>query len=96
MNTPNPNQPHASIALTAAASTLAQLGYILDAKSANLIIQAVGGSVRCTLNGNDPGASSGLKIADGDMIQIGSVEARLAKFIIESGTPKLEVAAYVL
>lgn len=96
MNTPNPNQLHASIALTATASTLATLGYAVEEKSANLTIQVLGGDARLTLNGNNPTASSGIKIVDGEVIEIGYVEARSAKFIIGSATPKLEIAAFIL
>ena len=95
MNTPNPAQAHASISTTGTASTLATLGYTIHAATGSLLIQAVGGDVRMTLNGTNPTASLGIKIADGTAIEIGYVEAGVAKLITGSSSPKLEVAAYV-
>jgi hypothetical protein len=95
MNVPNKSQPHASIALTATASTLSALGYVIHEKTATVIIQSGGGDTRMTINGTNPTALSGIKIEDGEMIQIGLEEAIVAKFIIGSGTPKLEIAAYL-
>jgi len=96
MRTPNPLQAHASISTTGTASTLATLGYSLHAKTATLLVQAVGGDVRMTLNGTNPTASLGIKIADGTSIEIGAIEAGVAKFITGASSPKLEIAAYVL
>jgi allophanate hydrolase subunit 2 len=95
MRIPNPDQAHASISTTGSAATLATLGYSLNAKSDRLLIQAVGGDVRMTLNGTAPTASLGIKIADGTSIELGSIEAGVARFITGSGTPKLEIAAYI-
>lgn len=94
--TPNPGQPHASILTQATAKTLAELGMTLDDETATLLIQAVGGDVRFTVNGTAPTASSGIKIADGNMIQLGRNEAGVAKFITGSSSPKLEIASYQL
>lgn len=92
---PNPNQAHRSLATTGTASTLATLGYTYNAATDVLLIQAVGGDVRMTLNGTNPTASLGLKIADGATIELGVEEAKVAKFITETGSPKLEICAYV-
>jgi hypothetical protein len=92
---PNPAQAHASISTTGAAATLAGLGFAIHANTEKLLIQAVGGDVRMTLNGTAPTASLGLKVIDGDFIQLGAGEASVAKFITGSGTPKLEIASYV-
>ena len=62
---PNPDQAHASLSTTGTASTLATLTYEFHAKTAVLLVQAVGGDVRMTLNGTNPTASTGIKIADG-------------------------------
>ena len=91
---PNPNQAHSSLATTGTASTLAALGYTFNPKTDQLLVQAVGGDVRLTLNGNAPTATFGLRIADGATIQLGAVEYAVAKFITSSGSPKLEIAAY--
>lgn len=96
MRVPNPAQAHASISTTGTASTLETLGYVAHASSEIFLVQAVGGDVRFTLNGTNPTASSGLKLADGQTIELGEVEAGAAKFITGSGTPKIEIAAYVL
>jgi allophanate hydrolase subunit 2 len=96
MRTPNPDQAHASLSTTGTASTLATLGYTIHEKTATLLVQAVGGDVRMTLNGTNPTASLGIKIADGTSIELGAIEAGVAKFITGSGTPKLEIAAYIL
>lgn len=93
--TPNPGQAHAQLSTTGTASTLATLGYTFDAETDSLVVQAIGGDVRFTVNGNNPTASLGLKITDGDVIQLGINEATAAKFITGSGTPKLEIAAYI-
>jgi allophanate hydrolase subunit 2 len=95
MNIPNPNQSHRSISTTGTASTLATLGYVQHASTDRVLVQAVGGDVRMTVNGTNPTASLGIKIADGAMIELGEIELGLARFITASGTPKLEIAAYV-
>lgn len=96
MRVPNPNQAHASISTTGTASTLDALGWSCHAQTATILVQAVGGEVRFTLNGTAPTAGSGLKLADGDMIELGLVEFGALKVITGSGSPKLEIAAYVL
>lgn len=93
--TPNPGQAHASLSTTGTASTLETLGYTYDDQTDSIIVQAVGGDVRMTVNGTNPTASAGLKIADGMIIVLGINEAQAAKFITGSGTPKLEIAAYL-
>lgn len=92
---PNPNQAHSSLSTTGTASTLATLGYTYDPATDVLLIQAVGGDVRMTLNGTNPTTSLGLKIADGATIELGVDEAKVAKFITGTSSPKLEIAAYV-
>lgn len=92
---PNAGQAHASIATTGTASTLAALGYTFDAETDSLLVQAVGGDVRMTLNGTNPTASLGIKIADGTSIQLDLEEAKAAKFITGASSPKLEIAAYI-
>ncbi len=92
---PNPDQAHASISTTGTASTLATLGYTFNARTASILVQAVGGDVRMTLNGTAPTASSGLKIVDGTTIELDLEEAIVAKFITGSSSPKLEIAAYI-
>lgn len=92
---PNPDQSHASLSTTGTASTLSTLGYTFDAETDSILVQAVGGDVRMTVNGTNPTASLGLKIADGTMLVLGRAEAERAKFITGSGTPKLEIAAYL-
>lgn len=92
---PNTDQAHASISTTGTASTLATLGYTFDNKTEVLLVQAVGGDVRMTLNGTNPTASLGIKIADGTVIELGRPEAEVAKFITGSSSPKLEIAAYI-
>lgn len=92
---PNPNQAHSSLSTTGTASTLATLGYTYDSATDVLLIQAVGGDVRMTLNGTNPTTSLGLKIADGATIELGVDEAKVAKFITGTSAPKLEIAAYV-
>lgn len=92
---PNPDQAHASISTTGTASTLETLTYTFHAKTDVLLVQAVGGDVRMTLNGTNPTASSGIKIADGTTIELGVEEAKVAKFITGTSAPKLEIAAYV-
>jgi hypothetical protein len=95
MRTPNPDQAHASISTTGTASTLATLGYTAHADTDSLLVQAVGGDVRFTLNGTNPTTSLGIKLADGQAMELGRIELEAAKFITASGTPKLEIAAYV-
>jgi len=92
---PNPNQAHASISTTGTASTLATLGYTFHAATASILVQAIGGDVRMTLNGTTPTASLGLKIADGTTIELDLEEALVAKFITGAAAPKLEIAAYL-
>ena len=92
---PNPAQNHASLAPTGAHQTLTQLGYALHARTHGLVVQVVGGTVRMTTNGTNPTASLGLLLSDGMIIELSRPEADLAKFITASGTPKLEIAAYV-
>ena len=92
---PNSAQAHASISTTGTASTLVTLGYTFDTKTASLLVQAVGGDVRMTLNGTNPTSSTGIKIADGTSIELGIEEAQVAKFITGSSSPKLEIAAYI-
>lgn len=92
---PNKNQAHSSLTTTGTASTLETLGYTYNAATAVLLIQAVGGDVRMTLNGTNPTSSLGLKIADGATIELGVDEAKVAKFITGTSSPKLEIAAYV-
>lgn len=92
---PNPDQAHASLATTGTASTLAALGYVFDAETDSLILQAVGGDVRMTLNGTNPTTSLGLRIADGMIVTLGRNEAVVARFITAAGTPRLEIAAFV-
>jgi hypothetical protein len=93
--TPNAGQAHASLSTTGTASTLAELGYTFDAETDSLVVQAIGGDVRFTVNGTTPTTSLGLKLSDGDWIELGRNEAEAAKFITASGTPKLEIAAYI-
>lgn len=93
--TPNSGQAHASLSTTGTASTLETLGYEFDDETDSIIIQAIGGDVRFTVNGTNPTTSLGLKLSDGDMIELGRAEALAAKFITASSTPKLEIAAYV-
>lgn len=95
MNVPNPDQAHASISTTGTASTLATLGYVQNPATDNVVIQAVGGDVRMTVNGTNPTASLGIKIADGAIVELGEVELLVAKFITASGSPKLEIASFV-
>ena len=95
MNIPNPAQAHGSIATTGTAATLATLGYDLNVGTDMLLIQAVGGDVRMTLNGTNPTASLGLKIADGTVVQLGSIEATVAKFITGNNSPKLEIVGFI-
>lgn len=92
---PNPAQAHASIATTGAAATLAALGFTPHANTDKVLIQAVGGDVRMTLNGTSPTASLGIKIVDGDFIQLGIGEATVAKFITGTSAPKLEIVSYL-
>jgi redox-sensitive bicupin YhaK (pirin superfamily) len=92
---PNPAQPHASLATTGSAQTLAQLTYVFHAQTDNILIQAVGGNVRMTLNGNAPTTALGILIADGASILLDNQEARNARFITASGTPRLEIVAYL-
>jgi hypothetical protein len=92
---PNPEQAHRSISTTGTASTLQTLGYVYDNETDSIIVQAVGGDVRMTVNGTNPTASLGLKLADGTMIVIGRAEAEVSKWITGSGSPKLEIAAYL-
>lgn len=92
---PNPNQAHASISTTGSAQTLAQLGYVFNANTDNLLIQAVGGDVRMTLNGTAPTASLGIKIVDGATIELDRNEANVARFITGASAPKLEIVAYI-
>jgi len=92
---PNPDQAHASLSTTGTASTLATLGFTAHADTDSILVQAVGGDVRMTLNGTNPTASLGLRIADGMILTLGINEATVAKFITASGTPKLEIAAFI-
>lgn len=96
MNVPNPEQPHVSLATTGTASTLATLGYTRDPETVMVAIQAVGGDVRMTVNGNAPTASLGIRLSDGDIVELQEVEIGVARFITASGTPRLEIASYVL
>jgi allophanate hydrolase subunit 2 len=96
MNTPNPEQPHVSLATTGSASTLAALGFVLDPETAMIAVQAVGGDVRMTVNGNAPTTSLGIRLSDGDIVELEQVEIGTARFITASGTPRLEIASYVL
>lgn len=92
---PNPAQAHSSLATTGTASTLATLGYTRHAATDSVLVQAVGGNARMTLNGTNPTASLGIVIADGTAILLDDAELTNAKFITGSGTPKLEIVAYV-
>lgn len=92
---PNPEQAHRSISTTGSAQTLAQLGYVFDAETDNLLVQVNGGTVRMTLNGTDPTTSLGLLLADGSSILLDGPESRVAKFITASSSPKIEIVAYV-
>ena len=93
---PNPAQAHASLPTTGSAQTLAQLGYTPAAQTDNLLLQVVGGSVRMTANGTNPTASLGIVLNDGDIVEIGSVEMGVVRFITASGTPRLEIVSYIL
>jgi len=92
---PNPAQPHASLATTGTAQLLTAMGYVFHANTDNCLIQAVGGNVRMTLNGNNPTTSLGILLADGTSILLDNIEARNARFITASGTPRLEIVAYL-
>jgi len=92
---PNPNQAHASLSTTGSAQTLVQLGYVFNEATDSLLIQAVGGDVRMTLNGTNPTASLGIKIVDGATIELDRDEANVANFITGASAPKLEIAAYI-
>lgn len=96
MNVPNPEQPHVSLATTGTASTLATLGFVRDPETVMVAIQAVGGEVRMTVNGNAPTTSLGIRLSDGDIVELEEVEIGTARFITASGTPRLEIASYVL
>ncbi len=96
MRVPNPDQSHVSLSTTGTASTLAALGFNRDPETAGLVVQAVGGDVRVTVNGNNPTASLGIRLSDGDIVELEEVEIGTARFITASGTPKLEIASYVL
>lgn len=93
--TPNPEQAHASLSTTGTASSLVALGYTAHEDTESVLIQVVGGDARMTLNGTDPTASLGLKIGDGEMIQLSQPEFLVAKFITGSGSPKLEIVGYL-
>lgn len=95
MRVPNPAQAHASIATTTTASTLATLGYSAHNSSEEFLLQAVGGDVRYTINGTDPTTTLGFKLEDGDYLGLGDVEIGTLKVITGSGTPKLEIGAYI-
>jgi hypothetical protein len=92
---PNPDQAHRSISTTGSAQTLAQLGYVYDAETDNLLVQVNGGTVRMTLNGTNPTTSLGILLADGASIVLDGEESRVAKFITATSAPKLEIAAYI-
>lgn len=93
---PNPAQAHASIPTTTTAQPLTGLGYTFHSQTDNLLIQVTGGTVRMTLNGTNPTTSLGIVLADGASIELDRGEAVAARFITGSGTPRLEIAAYIL
>jgi hypothetical protein len=96
MRIPNPEQPHAQLTPTTSAATLAALGYTYDPETAMVLLQCNGGVVRFTVNGTDPTTTLGFALNDGDFVELHIDEAKLAEFIKVSGTPVLEVGAYVL
>jgi hypothetical protein len=93
--TPNADQAHASITITATAGTLLQRGFTAHVNTAVIVAQCVGGDVRMTLNGTTPTASLGIRLVDGDMIELEASEFEVAKFILAASSPKLEIVGYL-
>ena len=48
-----------------------------------------------TLNGTTPTASLGIRLVDGDMIELEASEFEVAKFILAASSPKLEIVGYL-
>lgn len=92
---PVPGSAHSRVTVTSSASTLTTLGYAAVATAGGYLMQVTGtGAVaRYTLDGTTPTASQGFRLTEGQMLLLNPGDHSLAKFIIETGTPVLEIQA---
>lgn len=92
---PVPGSAQARVTVTSTASTLATLGYAAVSKARGYLVQVTGTSavVRMCPDGSTPTASQGFRVCSGDMLLLTPQDHNSAKFILESGTPVLEIQA---
>ena len=95
---PNPLQAHQALSLSSTVQTLAQLGFAMEEHTQSLLVGLEGAAVRVTVNGTNPIAGSiGFLWPSGGIYELSLVEARVAKFVSDTGSPStLQVAGYKL
>lgn len=92
---PVPGSAHSRVTVTSTASTLTTLGYAAVATAGGYLMQVTGTGavVRYCLDGSTPTASQGFRLTEGEQVLLNTGDHSLAKFILEAGTPVLELQA---
>jgi hypothetical protein len=95
---PNPLQAHQALTVSTTAQTLAGLGLTANVNTDRLLIGVEGAAVRVTVNGTTPVAGSlGFTWSAGSIYNLSRVEADVAKFVSDTGSPvTLQIAGYKL
>jgi len=85
---------HQKATVTVTASTLTTLSIAARSGAGGYIVQATVAPIRYTLTTDDtPTAGHGLQLATGATIRLTPAQFAAAKFILESGTPVIQVQA---
>ena len=84
---------HASVSVTGTASTLPSLGYAAVTGAGGYRVQAQAAAVRYTLDGSTPTTSTGFSLDVRQYADLTPADLATAKWIAESGSPKLEIQA---
>jgi hypothetical protein len=92
---PVPGSAHARVTVTSTASNLTTLGYSAVATAKGYLLQVTGSGavVRYCIDGSTPTASQGFRLTEGTEKLLNPGDHSLAKFILEAGTPVLELQA---
>lgn len=85
---------HQKATVTVTASTLTTLAITATSGAGGYIVQGTVAPIRYTLtSGDTPTAGHGLQLATGATIRLTPAQFATAKFILESGTPVIQVQA---
>lgn len=84
---------HASVSVTGTASTLASLSYTAPSGAGGYRVQCQGAPVRYTLDGTNPTTTTGFSLDVRQYADLTPADLATAKWIAESGSPKLEIQA---